>query len=380
MIYLDNSATTRIDEGVLESMLPWMTEKYGNASSIHGLGRAARVAIEDSRTEIAHYINAHPAELIFTSGGTESNNTVLKSCIFESELCTELASPLTEHHSVLNPNEAMEALGIPWHKIGVDASGAVSGADLAIVNRKSVLVSVMHGNNETGIVQPIGDLRKSAANAYFHTDAVQSFGKIPIDVQDLNVDFATISAHKIHGPKGIGAMFIKKGIDFKAHQQGGGQERNRRAGTEAVALIVGFAAAARKAVRDLEENCQKIVTLRDKLNYLLRNSILDIRVNTPLENTLPHILNVSFKDAEFLDGEAIIQSMDISGVAVSNGSACVSGSAQPSHVLLGMGLPPAETKAAVRFSLSKYTTESEIEQSVAILSEIIRKLRVITCN
>lgn len=376
MIYLDNSATTRMDGDVLDAMLPWMRDSYGNASSIHSLGRAARVAVENARTEIASLMNAHPAELIFTSGGTEADNTVLKSMVVESALARRIVVGATEHHAVLHPAEEMAAHGTDVEVIGVDADGRVRPDEIARYDQASYLVSIMHANNETGVIQPIAALRERIPSAYIHTDAVQSFGKISVDMKALGVDFATISAHKIHGPKGVGALFIRKGIDFKAHQQGGAQERNRRAGTEAVALIVGFQAAARKAHADMEMRASHMTSCTTLLRDLLTGTIPDIRFNTPETGILPHILNMSFLDAEQLDGEAILQAMDISGVAVSNGSACVSGSQQPSHVLSAMGLSAAEARAAIRFSVSKDTTHDEIHAAVAILAEIVRNMRV----
>ncbi len=376
MIYLDNSATTRMDEDVLDAMLPWMRDSYGNASSIHSLGRAARVAVENARTEIASLMNAHPAELIFTSGGTEADNTVLKSMYAESALVRRIVVGATEHHAVLHPAEEMAAHGTDVDVIGVDADGRVRPDEVARYDQASCLVSIMHANNETGVIQPIAALRERIPSAYVHTDAVQSFGKIPVDVKALGVDFATVSAHKIHGPKGIGALFIRKGIDFKSHQQGGAQERNRRAGTEAVALIVGFQTAARKAHARMDAHAAHMTSCTTLLRDLLVRTIPEIRFNTPANGVLPHILNVSFLDAERLDGEAILQAMDIGGVAVSNGSACVSGSQQPSHVLSAMGLSPAEARAAIRFSVSKDTTHDEIRSSVAILAEIVRNMRV----
>lgn len=238
------------------------------------------------------------------------------------------------------------------------------------------MISVMHANNETGVIQPLSLIRQSAPDAFLHTDAVQSFGKIPVRVHDLGADLATISAHKIHGPKGIGAMIIRKGIDFKAHQHGGAQERNRRAGTEATALIVGFQHAARRAVALMEQRARHMQMCRDLARNLVESMIPDVRINTPVNDALPNILNVSFQDAERLDGEAILQQMDIAGVAVSNGSACVSGSMQPSHVLSAMGVPTAEASAAVRFSVSYQTTADEIHQAVTLCADIIRNMRV----
>jgi cysteine desulfurase len=376
MIYLDNSATTRIDDRVFTAMEPWLREDYGNASSVYALGRRARVAVENAREEIAHLCGAHPAEIIFTSGGTESNNFALKSACVSSALARRLAVGATEHHAVLHPAEELRRRGAARVEIlPVDAAGVVSLDALASWNEPETMISIMHANNETGVIQPIEAARKIASRAYLHTDAVQTFGKIPLNLQELQVDFATLSAHKIHGPKGVGALFIRKGIDFKAWQQGGAQERNRRAGTEAVALIVGFQIAARLAVQEMAERADAMRARTALLREMLLENIPHIRLNTPPENALPNILNVSFTDAEGLDGEAILQAMDMRGIAVSNGSACVSGSLQPSHVLLAMGLPAAEAKAAVRFSVSKDTSSEEVVQAASALAEILAEMR-----
>lgn len=375
MIYLDNSATTQIDEHVLEAMLSWLREDFGNASSTHKYGRKARVAVESAREEIASLINAHPAEVIFTSGGTESNNTVLKSCVFESALVDSIVTSATEHHAILYPTEEIQRTGVRTTILGVNQQGHISVDELEQYDSKRTLVSIMHANNETGIVHRLREIRNTVPDAYLHTDAVQSFGKIPFDVAELGVDFATFSAHKIHGPKGVGALFIKKGIDFKAHQQGGGQERNRRAGTEAVALIVGFQTAARIAHASMQHVAEHTRALTTSMRQQLINSIPNIRINTPEVESLPNILNVSFADADQIDGDAILQIMDMKGIACSNGSACVSGTMQPSHVLSAMGRADAEAKAAVRFSLSKYTTLAEVTTAVTTLAEIIDQMR-----
>ncbi len=375
MIYLDNSATTKVSEEVLEVMLPWLAENYGNPSSIYSLGRRARVAIENAREEIAASIGAHPAELIFTSGGTESDNTVLKSVLEESNLADTLVVGAIEHHAILNPAETLKSRGIKSHILPVDNEGRVPLENINPFNLQRTLISIMHANNETGVIQPIAEIRQATPDALLHTDAVQSFGKILVNVKELGVDFASFSAHKIHGPKGIGALYIRKGIDFKSHQQGGGQERNRRAGTEPVALIIGFQTAVRKAMAEMNFRTQHTTAIIEKIRILAAEKISQIRINTPLENVLPTILNISFTDAHRLDGEAILQSLDIQGVFASNGSACVSGSTQASHVLLAMGLPAAEAKAAVRFSVSKYTTMQEAEKAIEILADIIEGMR-----
>ncbi len=376
MIYLDNSATTRIDDDVVDAMLPWLRDGYGNASSQYALGRQARVAIENARTEIAGLLGAHPAELIFTSGGTESNNAILHSMCSESGLVDRLAVGATEHHAVLHTAEALAGQDIDVTVLPVEADGRIQLDHVRGCNGPRSMISVMHANNETGVIQPLSLIRQSAPDAFLHTDAVQSFGKIPVRVHDLGADLATISAHKIHGPKGIGAMIIRKGIDFKAHQHGGAQERNRRAGTEATALIVGFQHAARRAVALMEQRTRHMQMCRDLARSLVETMIPDVRINTPMADVLPNILNVSFRDAERLDGEAILQQMDIAGIAVSNGSACVSGSMQPSHVLSAMGVSTAEATAAVRFSVSYQTTTDEIHQAVTLCADIIRNLRV----
>ena len=375
MIYLDNSATTKVDESVVEAMLPWLRENYGNASSIYQLGRQARVAIEYAREEIASLIGAHPAELIFTSGGTESNNTVLKSCTSESNLTDEVLYSAIEHHAVIHPAKELPPK-IRTSALSVDDKGILNLEEFAKrKTSKRTLVSVMHANNETGMIQPLEKIRTIAPDALIHTDAVQSFGKIPVNMYEMGMDFASFSAHKIHGPKGVGALFIRKGIDFKAHQQGGGQERNRRAGTESPALIVGFQTAARQAVQEMAARTENMKSAVSLLRELIIQTSALISINTGLENSLPNILNVSFLDAETLDGEAILQSLDIHGIAASNGSACVSGSLQPSHVLSAMGRSDAEAKAAVRFSVSKDTTERDIRMAANALAEVMIALR-----
>jgi cysteine desulfurase len=372
MIYLDNSATTKIDEEIFESMLPWMKENFGNASSAYALGRQARVAIEEAREEIASSINAHPAEIIFTSGGTESNNSILKSACIESNLTDSLLISAIEHHAVSHPAEWLIAQGFRVNTAPVDNSGKIAEQWPSLMPSTKCLISFMHANNEIGIIQDISTIKgQIPETSYVHTDAVQSYGKIPIDIAQLEVDFLSISAHKIHGPKGIGAMFIKKGIDFKSHQHGGGQERNRRAGTESPALIVGFQYAARKAMKEMDQRQLHMRSLQDYMRKLILEHIPQARINTTEQHAdcLPSILNVSF--SEIQDGESILQLMDMANIAVSNGSACVSGSQQPSHVLKAIGLSDKEAKAAVRFSFCKDNTIEEVEQVVFQLKSII---------
>lgn len=372
MIYFDNSATTKIDEEIFEAMLPWFKDFFGNASSSYGLGRQARVAIEEAREEIAASMNAHPAEVIFTSGGTESNNAILKSACIESGLTDSLLISAIEHHAVSHPSEWLSTQGFTLETAPVDSMGKVLNHWPELLPSSRCLISFMHANNEIGIIQNIANIKAQIPDTCFvHTDAVQSYGKIPIDIAQLGVDFLSISAHKIHGPKGIGAMFIRKGIDFKSHQHGGGQERNRRAGTESPALIVGFQLAARKAMQEMEQRHLHMRALQDLMRNLIRENIPQARINTTDSHAdcLPSILNVSF--AEIHDGESILQLMDMANIAVSNGSACVSGSQQPSHVLKAIGLSDIEAKAAVRFSFCKDNTLQEVEQAVLELRSII---------
>ncbi len=375
MIYLDNSATTALDEAVLEEMLPWLRSEYGNASSIYALGRRARVAIEKARSEIASLVNAHPAEITFSSGGTESNNSILMSACRASGLVDRVVVGSIEHHAVLAPSEELARQGFGHHMLGVDADGRYNPDEVGTYNDARTLVSLMHANNETGAIQPLERIRAAAPDALVHTDAVQTLGKIPVDMQQVGVDFASFSAHKIHGPKGVGAMFIRKGIDFKAHQVGGGQERNRRAGTEPVALIVGFAAALRRCVAEMDARAAHMRACIDHARAAISERIPDVRVNTPESASLPNILNVSFRDADRLDGESILQLMDIKGIAVSNGSACVSGSLQPSHVLSAMGRSAAESRAAVRISVAHTTTMEDVVTAVDALAIILHDLR-----
>jgi cysteine desulfurase len=349
-----------------------MKENFGNASSAYGLGRQARVAIEEAREEIASSINAHPAEIIFTSGGTESNNAILKSACIESGLVDSLLISSIEHHAVEYPAEWLASQGFSTAIAPVNGLGRILPDWQKRMPSARCLVSFMHANNEIGTIQEIASVKSLLPEtSYLHSDAVQSYGKIPIDIDKLHVDFMSMSAHKIHGPKGIGAMFIRKGIDFKSHQQGGGQERNRRAGTESPALIIGFQMAVRKAMKEMEARDKHMRALQSHMRSMISQHIPQARINTPMDDaiTLPSILNISFSTIS--DGESILQLMDMAGFAVSNGSACVSGSQQPSHVLQAIGLSDKEAKAAVRFSFCKDNTIEEVEMAVMQLKTII---------
>lgn len=376
MIYLDHSATTPVDPRVLEAMIPWLSTQYGNPSSIHLMGRTARVAIEDARSEVADLLGAHPAEILFTSGGTEGNNTILYSILNTSDLADAVYCSAIEHHSVLDVIHSFERKGAKAGVIPVDHTGLVDLDTLATLNADRVLVAVMLVNNEIGVTQDIAAIRNTVPSVLLHSDIVQAVGKVPVHLTRMNVDLATISAHKVNGPKGVGAMFVRKGIDFKPVFLGGGQERNRRAGTENVASIIGFQVAMRLAMQEFEERVVYLKKLTTQLVNELLAAIPDVRINTTASHSAPHIVNISFPTFEGSDGEAILQHLDMHGVCVSNGSACVSGSQQPSHVLKAIGLTTAEASAAVRFSVSHLNTPQEISQAVTIITEVYRTMCV----
>lgn len=377
MIYFDNSATTQVDPEVLDAMLPYFTNDYGNASSIHQLGRKARVAIENAREEIASYIGAHPSEIVFTSGGTESNNAVIKGCCLESALTDRVVCSAIEHPSVFYPVRRMKDFGKDIAVLPVSNEGFVILDGIEQYNHPRTLISVMHANNEIGTIQPIREIRERCPNALFHTDAVQTLGKIPVNVKELGVDFASFSAHKLHGPKGIGVLYVRQGIPFKAHQEGGSQERNRRAGTEAVPLIVGMQVAVRNAIQQMEERMSRVRALRDLLRKLLKEKIPGVVFHTPQENSLPNILHIGFEDGDQIDGDALLLALDMENIAVSSGSACSAGTVQVSHVMKAIGVPEKFAKCVLRFSLSKNNTAEEVHTVADTLARIVEEMRAV---
>ena len=385
MIYLDNSATTPLDPEVARCMDQWRATNFANASSAHRLGQQARVAIEEARERLANAIGAEPKEIVFTSGGTEANNHALKgyalSVFAQHGTWPTILTTRAEHHAVLHPAEFLRTIGANLLLLDVDSSGRLDPQHLretlrALPPGAPPLVSVMHANNETGSVNPIAELAAVAheAGAILHTDTVQSFGKLDVRAESLGADMLTISAHKIHGPKGIGALYIHRAIELEPLIHGGAQERNRRGGTEPVELVLGFDRAAQIALAGRTETSAGMLAHIELLRSLL-SSINGIRFNTPQAGVLPNILNVTFDDAANLDGEALIVGMDLEGVAVSNGSACTSGSLQPSHVLAAMGLPAAQARAAVRFSISRTTLEDDIRQAAQALARVVARMR-----
>jgi len=375
-IYLDHNATTPVHPGALEAMLPFYKDVFGNASSIHAFGRAARQAVEKSREKIATFIGAEADEIVFTSGGTEADNTAIRGVVAANAAKgNHIITSAVEHHAVLNTCKRLEKNGCKVTYLPVDESGLISVEELRkAITDETVLVTVMHANNETGVVQPVKEIGALAREKgiVFHSDAVQSFTKLPVNVDEMNVDLLSFSAHKIYGPKGVGALYIRKGTKIKPLLIGGHHEKNRRAGTENVAGIAGFAKAVEIARRDGDALNKRISVLRDRLWTGLKDKIKDIKFNGHSENRTPNTLNVSFK---FVEGESIILNLDMEGVAVSSGSACTSGSLAASHVLLAMGLDHATAQGSIRFSLGKDNTAEDIDFVIAIFPGIIDKLR-----
>jgi cysteine desulfurase len=377
-IYLDNSATTPLDAAVLEAMLPALGGIFGNASSIHLFGQEARAVVEEARRAVADLVGADTREVVFTSGGTESDNWALWGPLWGGRRPGgHVVTTRGEHPAVLATCAAMERRGVEVTRVPVDASGRVDpGAVADAVREGTILISVMHSNNETGVVQPVAEIAEIARKrgVPLHTDAVQSAGKVPVDVRELGVDLLSLSAHKIHGPKGVGALWIRKGTPIAPFLTGGAQERKRRAGTENVPAIAGFGAAARLAAVGRPELGGWVAALRDRFARGALMSIPGGSVNGRGPR-LPNITNLSF---ERLEGEAAVIALDLEGVAASTGSACSSGSLEPSHVLRGMGLRPEVVQGSLRFSLGRQNTEEEIDRALEILGKVVGRLRTLS--
>ncbi|MBI4726392.1 cysteine desulfurase NifS [candidate division TA06 bacterium] len=376
-IYFDHNATTPVRPEVLEAMLPFYQNGYGNASSLYALGREARQAIEESRRKIAAVLNCEPAEIVFTGSGTEADNHAIKGVFFANRVGRSgLVTSKIEHHAVLHSFEYLEKHhGAKTVYLGVDGEGLVDLEGLSqAITPETALVSIMHANNEVGAIQPLPEISKICRdqNVYLHTDAVQTFGKIETDVKKLGVNLLSLSGHKIYAPKGVGALYIKKGTRIHPLIHGGGHEKNRRAGTENVAGIVALARAAELAAGERESQALKLTELRERLWQGLQKNISHLRRNSPSDLGLPGTLNVSF---EFIEGESILLLLDIKGIAASSGSACTSGSLEPSHVLAAMGVPTETAQGSVRFSLGRENTEQEVDYVIAELPAIISRLR-----
>ncbi len=379
-VYLDHSATTPVDAEVATLMLTYYTEKYGNPSSIHGFGREAKHALEEARLQVASLIGAKPEEVTFTSGGTEADNlAILGIAEARRNKGKHLMISAIEHHAVLETAEYLEKMGFELTVLPVNAEGFVEVETVAKALRPdTILVSVMHANNEVGTIQPIEEIGKLVREhgAAFHVDAVQTLGKIPVNVNNLNVDLLTISGHKIYGPKGVGALYIRKGIRISPLMHGGGQEKKRRSGTENTPGIIGFGKACELAGQRMFEEAKRVKKLRDKLLTGIVERIEHVKVNGPLGDLrLPNNVNVSI---EFVEGESLLLSLDMLGIAASSGSACTSGSLDPSHVLLAMGLSHEIAHGSLRFTFGHQNTEEDVDYVLEHLPKITERLRMMS--
>ncbi len=372
-IYLDNASTTPVDERVVEAMQPYLCEKYGNASSIHQYGQDAKDALERSREVIAHKLNADPSDIIFTSGGTESNNFALKGIAFANRnRGRHIITTKVEHDCVLNSCRWLETQGFKVTYLGVDEKGQVRPDDVQdAITKDTIAVSVIHGNNEVGTITPIRDIGRicTEKGIYFHTDACQSFTKVPLDVEKDNLDLVTINAHKIYGPKGVGALYIKKGTNIDTWQHGGGHERNLRSGTENIAGIVGFAKSVEIAS---ESNIAHMTGLRDILIERVLSEIPDSTLNGHNVSRLCNNANFSFTGIE---GESLLLRLDMRGISCSTASACSSHTLEPSHVLMAMGIGPENAHSSLRFSIGKDTTQDDIDNTIDALKKEVGLLR-----
>jgi cysteine desulfurase len=377
-IYLDHNATTAVDPAVLDAMLPFFSSDFGNASSIHTFGQRARAAVETAREQVAALLNARPQEIVFTSGGTESDNHAIFGVALPS--LTSLTSPhvittTVEHEAVLNACQALEKQNVAVSFLPVDRDGLVKLDDLRrAIRPETVLISVMHANNELGAIQPLAEIGCIAAEAdvYFHADAVQSVGKIPLDVKALQLDLLSLSGHKFYAPKGIGALFIKSGTRLRQLLYGGHHQRGFRPGTENVAGIVGLGKAAELARVSLEKDAARMSRLRDTLEQGILARVPDCRVNSANAPRTPNTSNLLFPG---LEGEALVIALDLKGLACSTGAACSSGAVEPSHVLTAIGLSASDARATVRFSLGRHTSESEINAALELIPAAVSHLR-----
>ena len=382
-VYMDHAATTPVHPSVLEAMLPYFSRSYGNPSGIYGIGQEARKAADEARATVSSILGCRPSEVIFTSGGTESDNAALKGAAFAlKEEGNHIITSTIEHHAVLNTCQYLEKVGFEVTYLPVDQFGMVNIEDLEkAITDKTVLISIMLANNEIGTIEPVSEFAKLAkANAkhsriLFHTDAVQGASALDLDVDKLGVDMLSLSAHKFHGPKGMGVLYLREGTRFIPQQTGGAQEGNRRAGTENVAGIVGTAAALRLAAENREASSRHCQRLRDRLIEGILTRIEDTYLNGHPTLRLPNNANISFR---YVEGEAILLNLDLQGVSASSGSACTAGTEEPSHVLLATGISPEMAHSSLRFSVGPANTDDEIEYVLSVLPGIVERLRAMS--
>ncbi len=378
---MDHSATTPVAPEVLEAMQPYFSEKFGNASSLHIFGLEAKEAMEESRAKVAVLIGAQPEEIIFTGGGTESDNLALKGIAYrtrERRKGNHIITSVVEHPAILETCRKMQTHGFDVTYLPVTKEGLIDLETLESATRKeTVLISIMHANNEIGTIQPLKEIGKIAAekDIYFHTDAVQSAGKIPIDVNDMGLDLLSISAHKLYGPKGIGALYLRKGTRMESIVQGGGHERGLRSGTENIPGIVGLACAAELAKQEMSTEAKRLTGLRDKLAMMVLDSVKDAWINGIMTNRLPGNLNFGFR---YVEGESLLLFLDSKGIAASTGSACSSKKLEPSHVLRSLGLRPEECHGSLRITMGRSNTEEDVDYVANCIAEAVDRFRGIS--
>jgi len=378
-IYLDYAATTPVDAEVVKAMQPYFFDIYGNPSSLHSFGQEARWAIEDAREKVASFLGARPEEIVFTSGGTESNNFALKGVAYaNNKKGSHIITSAIEHHAVTEPAKFLETQGFKITYVGVDKYGVINPEDIKkAITDETILISIMHANNEIGTIEPISEIGAIAREKgiYFHTDSVQTFGHIPVNVDELNVDLLSLSAHKLYGPKGIGVIYIRRGTKILPFLHGGDQEKGRRASTENLAGIVGLAKAVELAEANMNSETERLIRLRDKLISGILENIEHTRLNGHSLNRLPNNANIS---VEYVEGESMILNLDAEGIACSTGSACTSSSLEASHVLLAIGLTPELAHGSLRFTLGRFTAEEDIDCVLDVLPPIVKKLRAMS--
>ncbi|MBU0685983.1 MAG: cysteine desulfurase NifS [Candidatus Thermoplasmatota archaeon] len=378
-VYFDHSATTGVLPEVFDAMMPFFLDKFGNSSSIHSFGREAKTALEDSRKHVANLLNADPTEIIFTSGGTESDNLAVKGvAMYKGKMKGHIITTKVEHHAILESCEFLKRFGFEVTHIPVSSEGLVDPAEIErAIRNDTVLISVMMANNEIGTIQPIREIGRIAQSKSipFHTDAVQAIGKLPIDVKADNIDLLSLSAHKFHGPKGVGALYVRKGTKVEPILQGGGQERGLRSSTVNVAGAVGLGKAAEMAKRDLEPTAEKMKRLRDKMLRAVPELIPKSYVNGHKTKRLVNNAHFRF---DFIEGEGLILQLDFKGIAASTGSACSTGSLEPSHVLLALGLTYQQAHGSLRITLGRENTEEEVDYLLEVLPGVVSKLREIS--
>ncbi len=376
---MDHSATTPVAAEVLEAMLPYFSQRFGNASSLHGFGREAKEALEESRQRVARLLNAHPREIVFTSGGTESDNLALRGIAYKNRNSgRHIITSQIEHPAILETCHSLEREGFSVTYLPVNREGLIELSELErAIRPDTILISIMHANNEVGTIQPLEEVGRLAADRdiYLHTDAVQTVGKIPVDVEAMGADLLSLSAHKLYGPKGVGALYIRRGTKMQSLSTGGGHERNLRSGTENVAGIVGLARAADLAREEMAAEGQRLVQLRDRLAALVLGRVKDAWVNGSMEKRLPGSLNFGFS---YVEGESLLLYLDSKGIAVSTGSACSSHKLEPSHVLLALGLKPEECHGSLRITMGRSNNKEQVDYVAECIAEAVERFRMMS--